>query len=111
MLNGTTYKTPDFYCTSLNDKPYRFASERCALSWGQRMVESASIEKPSSVLGFRSGTLLQDFKSGTLWYIDGAVRRQVDFDAWNKHQFNWDDVVICSRKELELHVAKGDLSA
>ena len=111
MLNGTTYQTPDFYCTMVNGKPYKFATERCALSWKQRVVKADYIPKPADTLGFRSGTLLQDFKSGSLWYIDGAVRRQVDLDAWNKHGFTWDEVVICNRKELELHAPKGDLVA
>lgn len=109
MLNGTTYKTPDFYCTRIDGTLYKFATERCAMSWRQRVVEHPPIAKPAKSLGFRSGTLLQDFKSGSIWYIDGAMRRQVDWDAWLKHGFDWDDVVVCNRKELQLHPAKGDL--
>lgn len=109
MLNGTTYRTPDFYCTKVNGQDYRFATERCALSWRQRVVESPPVPRPERALGFRSGTLLQDFKSGSIWYIDGAVRRQVDFDAWRKHKFSRSELVVCSRDELELHEARGDL--
>jgi hypothetical protein len=103
LPSGFTYSTPDFDFTVLSGKLYRFSTSTCARSWRQHVVRLAEHPKPEAVLGFRSGALLQDWRSGTLWLIDGARRREVDYDAWVGYGFSWEDVLLCTRAELELH--------
>jgi hypothetical protein len=55
-------------------------------------------------LGFREGTLLQDFGSGKIYLVSGNKLRQIDDpDVLKRLQYTKDDAIEVSTAELGYH--------
>jgi hypothetical protein len=90
-------------------KVYRFASERAFQSWSvplRRFHSKYHGPPPESdgVLGFRAGSLIQGFYDARVYYISDNLRREITSpDVWEAFGFQWDEVIVVNKKELELH--------
>lgn len=91
-----------------NKKKFRFFSERVFDTWSLEPVrssEQAVKHMPrAGVLGFRDGSLIQDYSDGKLYIIAGNRRRMITSpDVLEVLGRDYDDVVAASREEIELH--------
>lgn len=107
--NGMAYGDKHDQYMKQGGKLYRFASERAFKSWNVplRPYHSKHHGSPGEVagtLGFRAGSLIQGFADAKVYYISDNLRREITSpDVWNAFGFSWDEVIVVSKKELELH--------
>lgn len=91
-----------------NKKKFRFFSRRVFDTWSLEPVrssEQAIKHMPKGgVLGFRDGSLIQDYSDGKLYIIAGNKRRLITSpDVLKVLGRDYEDVVPASREEIELH--------
>lgn len=88
---------------------YRLFSRRVIDSWGltpvrgsERSVGNLTLSK--APLGFRDGTLIHNIADGRLYLVSESKRRQiVSPDALERFGWSWDDAVMVSDDEANLH--------
>jgi hypothetical protein len=90
-------------------KRYRLYSDRAAGSWGIDPIRGseqslANYPRARAPLGFRDGTLIQNFSDGKLYVISGNKRRQVTSpDVLARFGWRERDALVVSDEETALH--------
>lgn len=83
---------------------YKFGSTRAWKSWSVPIRNVAWTAEPVGTLGFRPGSLLQQFSSAKLYVVSNNLRLPITSpDVWEWYGWSWDDVLVVSMKELLMH--------
>lgn len=98
-----------------NKKRFRFFSDRVFESWNLEPAigSEASVKHipRGGVLGFRDGSLIQDFSDGKIYLIAGNKRRLITSpDVFDLLGYDEGMIVPVSREEVELHDRGGDIA-
>lgn len=113
VTSGLIYKYGQrvFYLKS--GKGYTFCSQRALDSWKLPVMELDPLEGslPTAlygVLGFRDGSLIQNFKDGKIYLVSDAKKRLLTAPL-EDYGFDWADVVSVSDEEAQFHDDGTDL--
>lgn len=89
------------------DKGYKFISQRAQNTWKLPVLnlDPRVDSLPNNIvgsLGFRDGSLIQNFKDGKLYLVSDAKKRLLTAPL-EDYGFDWTDVISISDEEAKFH--------
>lgn len=96
-------------------RKYEVFSERVLKSWELPILKGSEVAlsktpRGKGYLGFRDGTIVQDYSTGRVYLISGNKKRWIRSpDVYEKYGLDEDRVIFVSSEEVELHSDGKDL--
>lgn len=86
---------------------FRIPTERTLQSWRMDVLESSEAAvahlKILTKVGFRDGTIIMNIADGKSYLISHNKKRHIQDPDIDKYGLNWDNTIIVSEEEANLH--------
>lgn len=107
VVDGLIYSWGHIEFIAKNGNGYEFYSKRARDSWGLPVFpldrrEDSLPRRLVGTVGFRDGSLIQNFKDGKIYLISNATKRLLTAPL-EDYGFSWSDVVAVSDQEASFH--------